>query len=118
MRAKIAAMLAICMVSAATAAEPGDLMDEKTNELTNRGLLASMIGAAEVSELRCGLKGQIDAALRKADRMAMHFDLNDKVDYSDVLFFATSIMGCAKKTGWDKWCKTYRESVVKLFNEQ
>jgi hypothetical protein len=35
-----------------------------------------------------------------------------------VLFFATNIMGSAKKTGWDNWCKTYRESAVKLFNEK
>jgi hypothetical protein len=117
MRAKIAATLAVCIVSAAVA-EPGDLMDEKTNQLTNRGAMASMIGAAEVSELRCGLKGQIAAALRKADQMDMHFDLNDKVDYSDVLFFATNIMGNAKKDGWDKWCKKYREGAAKLFNTQ
>jgi hypothetical protein len=35
---------------------------------------ASLIGTTEVSELRCGLKGQIGAALRKADQIAMHFD--------------------------------------------
>jgi len=117
MHAKIAVTLAVCMVSAA-AAEPGDLMDEKTNELTHRGLIATTIAAAQVSEMRCGLKGQIAAALHLADTLNTPFDLNDKNDFSDVLFFATNIMGSAKKSGWDKWCKNYRDSFPKLINSQ
>jgi hypothetical protein len=42
-------------------------------------------------------------------------DLNDKNDYSDVLFFATEIIGTAKKTGWDNWCKSYRDKAAPLF---
>jgi hypothetical protein len=105
------------MMSAAFA-EPGDLMDKKTKLWTERGLIANTIAAAQVSEMRCGLKGQIAAALRKADQANMHFDLNDKSDFSDVLFLATNIMGSAEKSGWDRWCKNYRDSFAKLINSQ
>ena len=69
-----------------------ELMDAKTGEYTPRGLAASLIALAQVSEMRCGLKGQITAALAKADRLGIPFDLNDKVDYSDVVFLATELL--------------------------
>jgi hypothetical protein len=75
-----------------------DLMDEKTGKWTDRGLVASAIAAAQVSEMRCGLKRQISAALRTADKTNMHFDLNDKVDFSDVIFPASNLMESVKKS--------------------
>ncbi|WLA39483.1 hypothetical protein QNJ95_42710 [Bradyrhizobium elkanii] len=116
MRGKIAAILTVFSASAASA-DPGDLMDEKTHQLTDRGAIALMIGGAEVSELRCGLKGQISAAIRKADRLGLHFDLNNKVDFSDVLFFATNITSGVKQDGWGAWCQNYKDTSAKLFNE-
>jgi hypothetical protein len=41
-----------------------------------------------------------------------------KNDYSDVLFFATEIIGTAKKTGRDNWCKSYRDKAAPLFEKQ
>lgn len=118
-RAGITATLTVCMVTAA-AAQSSDLMDEKTGKWTNRGLIANTIAAAQVSEMRCGLKGQITAALRKADAVNMHFDLNDKVDFSDVLFLASSLIGSVNKSGsgWDAWCKKYRTNFPKLLNSR
>jgi hypothetical protein len=99
-------------------AQSADLMDEKTGKWTDRGLIANTIAAAQVSEMRCGLKGQISAALRKVDEANMHFDLNDKVDFSDVLFVATNLMGSVEKSGWDAWCKKYRAGFSKFMNSQ
>jgi hypothetical protein len=118
-RAGIAATFTVYMVTAAVG-QSSDLMDERTGKWTDRGLVANTIAAAQVSEMRCGLKGQISAALRKADEANMHFNLNDKVDFSDVLFLASNIMGSVNKpgSGWDAWCKKYRESFSKLINSQ
>lgn len=118
MRARIATTLAVYMVSAAVAGEPGGLVDKKTNRLTKRGITASIIAAAQVSEMQCGLKGQIAGALRKADQEGMHFDLKDKADYADVGSFATSIMNNTKKDDFAKWCQNYREMTAPLFNPQ
>jgi hypothetical protein len=51
-----------------------ELIDPKTREYTPRGLVASMIAGAQVSEMRCGMKGQIAAALAKASRLGVPFD--------------------------------------------
>ena len=116
MRARIATTLAVFMVSAAVAGEPGGLVDKKTNQLTKRGITATLIAAAQLSEKQCGLKGQIAGALRKADQEGVHFDLNDKVDSADVGTFATSITNNASKDGFAKWCQNYRETTAPLFN--
>lgn len=50
-----------------------------------------------------------------ADQMNVHLDLNAKEDYSDVLFFATNILGDVPKVGIEAWCKKYRETSEKLF---
>jgi hypothetical protein len=115
MRAPLALLV---LVSAVSTTSAGQLMDEKTHELTNRGAIVSMVASAQVSEMRCGLKGQITKALSFADSVNIHLDLNDKNDYSDVLFFATEIIGNAKKTGWDNWCKSYRDKAAPLFEKQ
>jgi hypothetical protein len=94
------------------------LMHEKTHEFTHRGVVVFLVVAAQVSEMRCGLKGQIAKALGAADSVNMHLDLNDKNDYSDVLFLATEIMGTAKKTGWDQWCKDYKIGQERLNQKQ
>jgi hypothetical protein len=112
MRAHLAILVLVGAVSTTSA---GQLMDENTHELTNRGAIVSMVASAQVSEMRCGLKGQITKALSFADSVNIHLDLNDKNDYSDVLFFATEIIGTAKKTGWDNWCKSYRDKAAPLF---
>ena len=44
-----------------------------------------MIAGAQVMEMQCGYKDQIAAALAKADRLGMPFDLNRKENYSDVV---------------------------------
>jgi hypothetical protein len=115
MRALIAATIMMFSMASASVAGPGDLMDEKTHEWTDRGIVANLIAAAEVSELRCGLKGQIDAAVRVVRQAGKQFDLNDKSDFSDVTFLATEIMTKAKKDGFEKWCKSYREGIAKVF---
>jgi len=118
MRARITITLAVFMVSAAVAGEPGGLVDKKTNLLTKRGITASLIAAAQLSEKQCGLKGQIAGALRKADQEGVHFDLNDKVDSADVGTFTTSITNNTSKDGFAKWCQNYREMIAPLFNPQ
>jgi hypothetical protein len=118
MRAQIAATLAVFLLSAAAAGEAGGLVDEKTNQLTKRGQVASIIAAGQISEMQCGLKGQIAAALRFADVLGVPFDLHDRVDYADVLIIATTIMDSAKKDGFAKWCQSYRETTAKLYNPQ
>jgi hypothetical protein len=114
MRAIIAAII-LLTVASPSVAEQGDLMNEKTNEWTDRGIVANLIAAAEVSELRCGLKGQIDAAMRAVRAAGRNFDLNDKNDFSDVTFLATEIMTKAKVGGFETWCKKYRDGVAKVF---
>ena len=68
--------------------------------------------------MRCGLKGQITAALAKAERMGVPFDLNVKEDYSDVLFLTTELLsGLKKNDGVTTWCKDKVPSLVKLLKE-
>jgi hypothetical protein len=115
MRTHLAVVVFVGLVSTNSHAQ---LMDEKTHQLTDRGAVVSMVAIAQVAEMNCGLKGQIAKALTAADRMNMHLDLNDKSDFSDVLFFATEILGNAKKTGLDTWCIGYRDKSVRLFGKQ
>jgi hypothetical protein len=100
MRRFLAFAMAVFSLSAITAsyAQQTDeqaLMDEKTHEFTNRGVVVFLVAAAQVSEMRCGLKGQIAKALGAAE-----------------------IMGTAKKTGWDQWCKNYKIGQERLNQKQ
>lgn len=77
------------------AASAGNLIDDKTAKWTDRGVIANTIAAAQVAEMRCGLRGKITAVLRKADEVNMHFDLNNQIDASDVIVVGTNIrLGC------------------------
>ncbi len=56
--------------------------------------------------MRCGKKGLIDLAIAKAQRSGVSIDLNDKEDFSAVLFQVTEIlMGHLKEDGVTTWCK-------------
>lgn len=69
------------------------LIDTTTGKYTAYGLAISLIASAEVSEIHCGLKGQIAAALNKAGRLGTPIDLDDKENYSAVVFTQRSISG-------------------------
>jgi len=49
------------------AAAQQDLVDPKTGEYTPHGVVASMIAGAQVTEMRCGMKGQITVCSRKSE---------------------------------------------------
>jgi hypothetical protein len=101
----------------AFAEDPSALIDEKTHRLTYRGLAASAVAAAQVSEMRCGKTGQIAAMLQKAyDNFGVHLDLKDKADLSSVLFFAMRITDGVSKdpAGWDAWCGRYDAKLAPL----
>jgi hypothetical protein len=49
MRAHLAILVLVGAVSTTSA---GQLMDENTHELTNRGAIVSMVASAQVSEMR------------------------------------------------------------------
>jgi hypothetical protein len=117
MKPTVIAASAFLWTKVAFAQDPGALIDEKTHELTNRGLAASAVAAAQVSEMHCGKKGQIAAMLQKAeDSLGVHLDLNDRADLSSVLFFATRITdGIGKdQAGWDAWCGKYDAKLAPL----
>ena len=93
-------------------------MDPKTGEYTPRGLIACVIASAQVSEMQCGKKGMISAALAKANRMGVPFDLNAKEDYSDVLFLGAELITMLRKeNNIAGWCKDKVPGLVKLLNE-
>jgi hypothetical protein len=60
------------------------MIDEKTPY----GLSIAMIAGAQVSEMRCNKKGQIDLAIAKAQRLGVPIDVNDKEDFAAVLLQA------------------------------
>jgi hypothetical protein len=111
---KAAAIFVAIMLQAAPvmAQEDKELIDEKTGEYTPRGVVASLIASAQVVEMRCGHKNQITAALAKAKRLGVPFDLNDKQDYSAVVFLATQILTRLGKDGVEPWCKDKAPNVV------
>ncbi len=100
---KLMLLVAVMLQSVPTLAR--DLIDEKTHEYTPYGLAIAMIASAQVSEMRCNKKGQIDLAVAKAQRMGVPIDINDKEDFASVLFIATDIMTQLKKEGVTSWCK-------------
>jgi hypothetical protein len=63
MRAQLAILVLVGAVSTTSA---GQLMDENTRELTNRGAIVSMFASAQVSEMRCSL---ITKALNDKNRL-------------------------------------------------
>jgi hypothetical protein len=91
------------------------LMDEKTPQLTGRGEIVSAVAIAQVAEMHCGLKGQIAKALAKADRMNSPVNLNDKIHFSDVLFFTTNVKNSAEKIGLGQWCQYYQDNAQTMF---
>jgi hypothetical protein len=76
-----------------------------THEYTPYGIAISLVAAAQVNEMNCKMKGQISLALAKVKRLGVPIDLDDKEDYSAVLFQATQIMAAARKEGSTSWCK-------------
>jgi hypothetical protein len=97
-------MLLLALMLQLAPALARDMIDEKTNEYTPYGLSIAMIAAAQVSEMKCNKKGQIDLAIAKAARLGVPIDVNDKEDYSAILLFATDVLGRAKKQGLPAWC--------------
>ena len=81
------------------------MIDEKTHDYTPYGLAIAMVAGAQVNEMRCNKKGQIDLAIAKAQRMGVPIDVNDKEDFAAVLFQATEIMAQVKSEGTTVWCK-------------
>jgi hypothetical protein len=91
-----------------------DLVDPKTGEYTPHGVVASMIAGAQVTEMRCGMKGQITAALAKARRLGVPFDLNQKEDYSDVVFLASQLLTRIGGDGVAAWCRDKAPDLAKF----
>jgi hypothetical protein len=84
----------------------GDILAcQPEGEYTPYGIAISLVAAAQVNEMNCKMKGQISLALAKVKRLGVPIDLDDKEDYSAVLFQATQIMAAARKEGSTSWCK-------------
>lgn len=107
--------LSVCLSGPAAAQQ--ELIDTKTGEYTQRGVVALLIAAAQVTEMNCGMKGQITAALAKASRLGVPFDLNQKEDYSDVVFLATQMLTRLRAEGSTAWCKEKAPDFAKLLQE-
>jgi len=116
-RLKIVVPILLVLQLASAMADEKDLVDKKTNELTPRGLILQLIALAQVIEMQCNIKGQIKAAVAKADRAGIAINLNDKEDFADELFFASQILAQVKKTGADKWCKEKGEPTVQFLSK-
>jgi hypothetical protein len=101
-------LLAVILQSVPARARARDMIDEKTHEYTPYGLVITMVAGAQVSEMKCNQKGQIDLAIAKAGRLGVPINVNDKEDFSAVLFQATEIMTQAKKQGLSAWCNAKR----------
>lgn len=111
---KILKVLLLFVLLAVPAAAQEELVDPKTGEYTPHGVVASLIAGAQVTEMRCGMKGQITAALAKANRLGLPFDLNQKENYSDVVFLATQLMTRIGAKGFAVWCRDTAPNLAKL----
>jgi hypothetical protein len=111
---KVLIILVALLSQVVPAVAQHELIDPKTREYTPRGIVASMIAGAQVSEMRCGTKGQITAALAKASRLGMPFNLNDKEDYSDVVFLASQLLTGLGSDGVTAWCKDKAPALLKF----
>ena len=98
-------MVSVAVMLLAAPAVARDLLDEKTHEYTPYGLAISLVAAAQVNEMNCNMKGQISLALAKVKRLGVPIDLDDKEDFSAVLFQATQILAAMRKEGSTSWCK-------------
>jgi hypothetical protein len=92
-------MLLVAVMLQSVPALARDMIDEKTHEYTPYGLAIAIIAGAQVSEMRCNRKGQMDLAVAKVQRLGITIDLNEKEDYAAVLFQATQIMTNLQKEG-------------------
>jgi hypothetical protein len=101
MRAQLAILVLVGAVSTTSA---GQLMDENTRELTNRGAIVSMFASAQVSEMRCSL---ITKALNDKNRLFGRAVLRDG-DCGDR----------KKRPDWNNWCQSYRDKAAPLFEKQ
>lgn len=95
----------VAMVLFTTLALARDMLDENTHEYTPYGIAIVLVAAAQVNEMNCSMKGQISLALAKVARMGLPIDLNDKEDYSAVVFQSTQMLIEARKIGSTEWCK-------------
>ena len=113
--ANLAASIVIVGVSSTEAQtqDSKDIVDSK-GEYTNRGIAIATIAGAQVAEMRCGDRGWIAAAIQKFDRMGLHVDVNDKEDYSNIVFFASEILKKVEKLGASKWCKDTAPQLAKI----
>ena len=93
--------------AAQTQTPPPDVLDKDTNELTKRGQVAFDVAVAQISEMRCGQRGQVSAVLQKARESEVFFDPQDRNDYLATQFFVDHIMSNMDATGghWNNWCK-------------
>jgi hypothetical protein len=97
-------MVLVAVVLQVMPAFARDMIDDK-GAYTPYGIAIAMIASAQVSEMRCGKKGQIDLAIAKARNAGVPIDVNDKEDYASILFMGTEILGKLKKEGAAVWCK-------------
>jgi hypothetical protein len=97
-------MVLVAVMLQVMAAFARDMVDDK-GEYTPYGIAITLIASAQVSEMRCGKKGQIDLAIAKARNAGVPIDVNDKEDYASILFMGTEILGRLKKEGPAEWCK-------------
>jgi hypothetical protein len=111
---KMSQILTLFFSLTVPAAAQQELMDPKTGEYTQYGVVASLIAGAQVTEMRCGMKGQITAALAKANRLGVPFDLNQKEDYSAVVFLATQMITRIGSEGFTVWCRDNAPNFAKL----
>ena len=108
----IAAGTLIAFGAAAQEKEP--LLDEKTKELTHRGLAIQFVAAAQVLEMRCGLKGEISTAIANVAEMGVVVDPNEKEDYSDIVFMATNVLTQVDRMGASVWCKNQGQKLAQF----
>jgi hypothetical protein len=108
-------LLVVVMLSGPALAR--DMIDEKTHDYTPYGLAIAMVAGAQVNEMRCNKKGQIDLAIAKAQRLGVPIDVNDKEDFAYVLFQATDILKRLNKEGVTSWCKKHSALIEQLLKE-
>ena len=108
-------MLVVAIVSwtPALAGEPRDMVDAK-GAWTEYGIAISLVAAAQVSEMRCGKKDWISAAITKVGQMGIKIDVNDKYDYASIVGQASDILSKAQSTGITRWCATTTEKIGSL----
>jgi len=97
-------VLLFLQIAPAIAQDKEPLRDEN-GQWTHRGIGISLVAAAQVMEMRCGLKGQMDAAIAKDASLGIVVDPNEKQDHSDIILVATAILKKADAEGAAVWCE-------------